>query len=195
MSEEQAEQQETTEEQAKGTQEQGAQESSTEGKTFTQEDVNKLMSERLAKQEQSFLKKFGFQDSEKMSDALKQYQADQEAKLTTTEKLTKQAEEAAGLLESERSARIQAETKVEALSMGVDPAKLETVQKLAQAYEGETTADKVKALLEDVPGLKLAEKPKGTDFGGGSGGKQVDKNESLGAAAYAAAMGAAGIKH
>lgn len=152
------------------------QEPQDQGKTFTQADVDKMMADRLSKQEKSFLKKFGFEDTGKMGEALKQFKELQESQMSEVEKAKKRAEELEAELGTLRETATKAEIKSEALALGVDPEKLETVLKLAPAYDGETAADKIKALLEEVPGLKKAEK--GPEFGGASGNKSPDAKET-----------------
>ena len=158
-----------------------------EEKTFSQKDVDSMLSDRLAKQEKSMLKKFGFEDAGKLGDALKQFKEMQESQMSDLEKAQARNAELETEIETLRGTATKAELKSEALALGVNPEKLETVLKLAPAYDGETSTDKIKALLEDVPGLKSEEKPQGPSFGGPAGGKTPDKNETMMNAAYKAA--------
>lgn len=111
-------------------------------KTFTQEEVNALN----AKAKNKFLKELGFENIE----AYKKHLADVEAKKPLEEKLKGvEAAKAEALTRAEK-----AEAKLAAIEAGVSSKKADKVVKLAQTYEGDDIAAKIKAVLEDFPELK-----------------------------------------
>lgn len=144
------------------------------GKTLTQEEFDRALSARLARERKAWEK------------TLKEEQ--EKAKMTEAEKLKAEKEEAdkraADVKTTADKRVINAEARIQASALGVAPERLSYVLKLADlsavemGEDGEPDANGIKAALEkvqkEVPELfsgKVRLNRGGNDFSGGSGGK------------------------
>lgn len=144
------------------------------GKTLTQEEFDRAITARLARERKAWEKTL---EEEKAK-----------AKMTEAEKLKAEKEEAdkraADVKTSADKRIINAESRIQAAAMGVSPERLSHVLKLTDlsavemGEDGEPDAKSIKAALEkvqkEVPELFSGEvrlNRGGNDFSGGSGGK------------------------
>lgn len=145
-----------------------------EAKTFTQDEVDKLIEERIKREKKDQLSKEELEEYKKWKDSQKTESEKQSEALTKAEKAKLEAEERA----------ILAETKVTCLSKGVNPKAVDDVVVLAKAKVSndvniEQAIDKV---LEQYPHFKneeQQEEQKGFKLGGKAGKDKVNQDAKL----------------
>ncbi len=145
------------------------------GKARTQEEIDKIVQERLARQEKTLRKQWEEEQAE----------AKRKAEMTEAERAkAEKAEAEKKVSETEGKANqriIQAEAKVVALAAGIKPERVAAALKLANLSgvtigdDGEPDAGALKkaveAVLKDFPEFKAGTSSGGSDFNGGSGGE------------------------
>lgn len=145
-----------------------------ETKTFTQDEVDKLIKERIKREKKGQLSKEELAEYKKWKDSQKTESEKQSEALTTAEKAKSEAEERALL----------AETKVTCLSKGVNPKAVDDVVVLAKAkVSDDVTIDQaIDKVLEQYPHFKNEEQQeehKGFKLGGKSGKEKVNQDDKL----------------
>lgn len=159
------------------------------GKTFSQEDVNRLLKAEKESAKKALLKELGVEDAKSAKEGLTKYKEILEKDKTETQKAQDTATQATKDKEAAEARALLAEAKVEVLSAGCKPEYLEDVITLAlkRVTEDNSLADVVKEMKEDSKyaaffgGDGSGSGDKGT--GGGSGYKKQqgsDKKGSLG---------------
>lgn len=142
------------------------------GKTFTQDDINHLIAQQKKEAQASILKQLGVTDIDSVKDALAKFKEMQDSQKTEMQKTLEQLEAEKNQTLSAKKETEKYQGVLEAIKLGVDPNKAEKVFALSLTYEGETTADRVKAVLTEFPELiKSATVP---EFGGQSRNGEVD---------------------
>ncbi len=149
-----------------------------EERRFTQEEVNKLVGGAKSDGMKRVLKELGIDSVDNAKDALKKLRDLEEAQKSELEK-------AQGETETERKAREEAEAEREsvraeltAIRQGVPADKAGKVAKLSATYEGETSEERIKAVLDEFP--ELIGKPDApANIGGQSGGQQRSEREAM----------------
>lgn len=135
---------------------------------YTDKQVNDLIAKNKGKAVAELLQKSGFASEEELNKALAEFKKMQDANKSETEKLQSQKDDIAKKLTEAEARATLAEFRAEALAQGVGKETSEKVAKWAQDYDGETTADKVKAFLAENPqfadGGESTAKQAGTKF-------------------------------
>lgn len=158
------------------------------GKTFTQEEVNRLMKAEKESAKKALLKELGVDDAKTAKEGLAKYREILDKDKTDAERAKEGlAAETRAKGEAERRALL-AEAKVEALSAGCNPVYLDDLITLASSRvtEDKDLAAVVKEMKEDQKyktffGTDHESEDKGTGGGGGYRRKQgSDKKGSLG---------------
>lgn len=148
-----------------------------EEKKYGDKEMNDLLTARVTKELEKaraeLYKKAGVADEAGL-EALKQLQ---ESTLTETEKTAKELEEKTKELAELQAKAELAETKAEALALGVDPSRIDRVVKIVQGYDGETVSDKVKAFIAENP--EFVKKAGIQNLGTPSGGDNLSEEERL----------------
>ena len=159
------------------------------GKTFSQEEVNRLLKAEKESAKKNLLKELGVEDAKSAKEGLAKYKEILDKDKTAAEKAGEDlAAETKAKQEAEKRALL-AEAKVEVLSAGCKPEYLEDVITLAlkRVTDDTTLADVVKEMKEDTKYAAFfgesdgGSGDKGT--GGGSGFKkkqEPDKKGGLG---------------
>ncbi|NOW84285.1 vancomycin resistance protein YoaR [Clostridium beijerinckii] len=150
-----------------------------EEKTFTQEEVNKLLKDRIAREKKGQLSKEELKAYQEWKDSQKTEDEKKNEKLTQAEIKAKEAEERALL----------AETKVTCLSKGVNATSVDDVVVLAKAMvSDDVTIDQaIDKVLEKYPHFKgeaATEEQKGFKKIGAPGSKGSKANEEALKAAF-----------
>ena len=157
-----------------------------EGKTFTQEDVNALISRESKKAIEKVLKDMGVENAENAKEGLTKLKEIQDGQKTEVEKLQAKITE---FETGDSTAKTELETannKLAMLEAGIPIDKITRYSKLVNSSEGETLADRIAVTLEEFP-VTTAEAVK-PDIGGQTGGKGgTDAVADMYAAARAAA--------
>jgi membrane protein involved in colicin uptake len=152
------------------------------GKSFTQEELDRIISDRLKRAEKQW------------KDAAEEEK--KKAAMTETERLKAEKDEAEGkakaALETANRRIVEAQAQVVAAQAGVKPERLAYVLKLANladiAVDEKGTADAkaiklaVDAVLKDLPELAAGGSPRragGLDFSGGGSKANVNMNEFI----------------
>lgn len=158
------------------------------GKTFTQEDVNRLLKAEKESAKRSLLKELGVDDAKTAKEGLAKYREILDKDKTNAERAKEGlAAETKAKGEAERRALL-AEAKVEALSAGCNPTYLDDLITLATSR---VTEDKdLSAVIKEMKGDQKYKTLFGTDHepgdkgtGGGGGYRRKqgsDKKGSLG---------------
>ena len=159
------------------------------GKTFSQEEVNRLLKAEKESAKKNLLKELGVEDAKSAKEGLAKYKEILEKDKTDTQKAQDTATQATKDKEAAEARALLAEAKVEVLSAGCKPEYLDDVITLAlkRVTDDTTLADVVKEMKEDTKYAAFfgeadsGSGDKGT--GGGSGYKKQqgsDKKGSLG---------------
>lgn len=159
------------------------------GKTFTQEDVNRLLKAEKESAKKSLLKELGVEDAKSAKDGLAKYKEIMDKDKTEAQRAQEAATEAEKSRKEAEKRAILAEAKVEVLSAGCKPEYLEDIITLAmgKVSDDKTLSAVVKEMKEDSKYAAFfgesgsGSGDKGT--GGGSGFKRdgsPDKKGSLG---------------
>ena len=157
-----------------------------EGKTFTQEDVNALISRESKKAIEKVLKDLGVENVDNAKDGLAKLKEFQDGQKTDNEKLLSKIGEYETLQETNKTELETANNKLAMLEAGIPIDKITRYSKLVNSSEGETLADRIASTLEEFP-VTVADVAK-PDIGGQTGGKGGnDVNAELMAVARAAA--------
>ena len=133
------------------------------GKTFTQEEVNGLVSKESKKAIEKALKDLGVEDFKTAKEGLSKFKEMQDSQKTEAQKLQEQLEAVNGTVKEKDSLLEQTNTKLSLLTAGIPADKLEKYSKLIAITDGETLEDKIKQALEDFPlqapatGIKIGE--------------------------------------
>ena len=144
------------------------------GKTFTQEDVNRLLKNEKESAKKALLKELGVEDAKSAKEGLAKYREILDKDKTAAEKAGEDlAAETKAKQEAEKRALL-AEAKVEVLSAGCKPEYLEDVITLAM-----TTVSDAKDLAAVVKEMK--EEPKYSAFFGESDSGSGDNGTGGGA--------------
>ena len=123
-------------------------------KTFSQEDVNNLIAKESRAAQEKLLRDLGVTDTKSAKEGLAKLKEMQDAQKTEAEKLAADLAASSEKITAAETRALAAEAKLEAIASGVPADKADKVIKLAAAYDGETMADKIKAVLEEFPELK-----------------------------------------
>ena len=122
-------------------------------KTFTQEELNNIISERLQKERSSWIKELGVDDVKSAKEALKKLKEIEDANKSEAEKLKAELDEM-------KNNYSKAETKNLLILNNVNPEKIERALKIVNAYDGELS-EKVSSFIAENPEfLKQAETTK-----------------------------------
>ena len=123
-------------------------------KTYTDEEVNAISAKAKTSERIALLKELGIEDAKDAKEALKKYKESEDAKKTEAEKLQEAIKtEQTKATTAEQRATI-AESKLDAITLGVKTELADKFVKLAMTYEGETVTDKLNAVLKDFPEFK-----------------------------------------
>lgn len=145
----------------------------TGGRTYTEAEVNAIVTSRLAKLEKSVQKR--------LADAVKQ--AEERAKLSDAERLQAERDELAKKLEQLEAERHEALLKVQLAGKVTDvDYALFKVRQAGDKYVGEDGTVNLDALLKDHPSLKAQPDPKpgpAPTTAGGGGARGFDMNAAI----------------
>jgi len=157
-----------------------------EGKTFTQEDVNALISRESKKAIEKVLKDLGVENVDNAKDGLAKLKEYQDGQKTEVEKLQAKIGEYETNQGTSKTELETANNKLAMLEAGIPIDKITRYSKLVNSSEGETLADRIASTLEEFP-VTTAEIVK-PDIGGQTGGKGGnDANAEMMAVVRAAA--------
>lgn len=151
------------------------QETTQEEKTFTQEDVDKLIQDRVAREKKNQLSKEDLKAYQDWKESQKTEEEKKNEALTNAEKAKQAAEERANSLEA----------KVTCLSKGVNPTSVDDVVILAKAMASEDVniEQAIDKVLEKYPSFKgeqqQEEQNKGFKIGAGSETTKSNANDAL----------------
>lgn len=156
------------------------------GKTFTQEEVNRLMKAEKESAKKALLKELGVEDAKSAKDGLAEYKKILDKDKTDAQKAQDDlAAETKAKTEAEKRALL-AEAKVEVLSAGCKPEYLDDVITLAmtKVSEDKNLAAVVKEMKEDTKySAFFGESDSGSGdkgTGGGAGFKRKDGSDKKG---------------
>lgn len=152
----------------------GTETNPTEEKTFTQEEVNRMIKDRVAREKKGQLSKEELKAYQDWKESQKTEAQKQSEALTNAEKAKQDAEERANTLEA----------KVTCLSKGVLADSVDDVVILAKAMVSEevTMDQSVDKVLEKYPsfkGVQQQEENKGFKIGAGSEKQKENVNDAL----------------
>jgi vacuolar-type H+-ATPase subunit I/STV1 len=147
-----------------------------ETKTFTQEDINRVIGEAKKSSVAKVLKELGIEDVENTKEGMKKFKEWQDSQKTESEKLTGKLTEYEKSLQEKDKQVNDLNAKFTALSKGVQTDKVDKVIKLLSAYEGETIDAKIDAILTEFPEYKKGSAP--ASIGGQSTGQQTNSLDS-----------------
>ncbi|XZI40733.1 hypothetical protein ACSXEP_07155 [Clostridium perfringens] len=152
----------------------GTETNPTEEKTFTQEEVNRMIKDRVAREKKGQLSKEELKAYQDWKESQKTEAQKQSEALTNAEKAKQDAEERANTLEA----------KVTCLSKGVLADNVDDVVILAKAMVSEevTMDQAVDKVLEKYPsfkGVQQQEENKGFKIGAGSEKQKENVNDAL----------------
>ncbi|EOU1808308.1 MAG: hypothetical protein E6038_00610 [Clostridium perfringens] len=152
----------------------GTETNPTEEKTFTQEEVNRMIKDRVAREKKGQLSKEELKAYQDWKESQKTEAQKQSEALTNAEKAKQDAEERANTLEA----------KVTCLSKGVLADSVDDVVILAKAMVSEevTMDQAVDKVLEKYPsfkGVQQQEENKGFKIGAGSEKQKENVNDAL----------------
>ncbi|HBI6897751.1 TPA: hypothetical protein K8N32_001355 [Clostridium perfringens] len=151
----------------------GTETNPTEEKTFTQEEVNRMIKDRVAREKKGQLSKEELKAYQEWKESQKTEAQKQSEALTNAEKAKQDAEERANTLEA----------KVTCLSKGVLADSVDDVVILAKAMVSEevTMDQAVDKVLEKYPSFKgvQQEENKGFKIGAGSEKQKENVNDAL----------------
>jgi len=139
-----------------------------EGKTFTQEDVNALISRESKKAIEKVLKDLGVENVDNAKEGLAKLKEFQDGQKTDNEKLQAKITEYETNSGTNKTELETANNKLAMLEAGIPIDKITRYSKLVNSSEGETLADRITATLEEFP-INTAEAVK-PDIGGQTGG-------------------------
>ena len=127
-----------------------------EEKTFTQEDVNNLVSRESKKAKESLLKDLGVEDFDSAKDGLEKYQAYIDSQKSESEKKDDTIKEKDGVISQLQEENNRLVATNEALKQGVSPENLDNVIILANAKVTEDVSieQAIGKVLEEVPSFK-----------------------------------------
>lgn len=143
------------------------------GKTFTQAELDSMVTARLSKAEKAF--------ERRLQDELKK--AEDRAKLGDVERLQQERDELAKQLETARAEKTEALMRVQLAKHVTDvDYALFKVQQNAEKYLDKDGNVKVETLVKDTPTLSLQPDPKpgpAPTTGGGGGTRGFDMNAAI----------------
>ena len=162
------------------------------GKTYTQEDLDKIVNDRTDRASKAALKSYFEQKgvpADEIDKAIadyktakaKQDEADK-GNLTAMQKKAEEAEKRAAAVEASAfSDLVEAKSEALAVSLGIDPAKLAYIRldfsKVGKTDTGKPKAEDIKAVLEGalkvMPELKRTSEPIQTGVAPTNGGKPI----------------------
>lgn len=147
-----------------------------EEKTFTQEDLNKLIAKEKKSAQESFLKSVGFEDFKNAKDGIEKFKEWQDSQKTDAEKQAAALEEAKNNLANLNGEKETLAAQLAALKAGANPDALDDLIVLAKTKVSDdvTIDDAIKQVLETYPQFKAQqeqqeeEKPPAPSFSGGT---------------------------
>jgi hypothetical protein len=123
-------------------------------KTFSQDDVNRMIGEAKKTGMTKVLKDLGIDSIESAKDGLTKFREWQESQKSESEKInSKLTEYEKELIEKNKQVE-ELNAKFTALNKGVNIDKVDKVIKLISAYEGDQLEDKIDAILTEFPDYK-----------------------------------------
>lgn len=127
-------------------------------KTFTQEQVSKMMAKEKREGKNAILKQLGFDDVKTAETAIKQYQEYLDAQKTDLQRAEEKMQQYNNtLVETQKRAEL-AETKIIALSKGINPQYLEDAIVIAQTRATEEkTVDMILDEMKDTHSIFFVE--------------------------------------
>lgn len=148
------------------------------GKTYTQEEVNGLITKKSREAEEKLLKKLGVENFETAKEGFAKLQEFMDKDKTELEKAQAKIEELTSQLSDANGKLGESAVQVALLGANVPADKLSRYTKLYNTTEGETQEDRIKALMEEFPVAPAT--PEIPDFGGKTnGGDGAQTMESL----------------
>ena len=145
------------------------------GKTFTQDEVNGIVTKESRKAVEKVLKELGVENLSNAKDGLKQLKELQNKDKTDLEKITSERDELLDKIKQLNGVNSQNDIKIALLGKGVTEENLQRYTKLYGTYEGDSIEDNMKSLFEEFP----IEPPKTQDpppsLGGKSGSDTGEK--------------------
>ena len=123
----------------------------TQPSKLTNKEVNDLIKAKEGAAVAKLLKEAGVESTGKLKEDLAALKTWQDSQKSEVQRIQDEAKANGEKLTAAEARAIAAETKVEAMAQGVDPAKVDRAAKLIPAYDGETAAEKVKAFLAENP--------------------------------------------
>ena len=135
-------------------------------KTLTQDEVNKLVAAEKRSAQARILKELGIEGDDLTStkEALKKYKEQQDAEKSEAEKLKEALDAKDASEQTAKQEAIMARAELEAIKAGCPADDAGALVKLALDEEGETIADKIKAVMDKHPTWFKAQ-PKMDKFG------------------------------
>lgn len=141
------------------------------------------------------LKEHGIESTGRLKDDLKALKDFRDKDKTEAQKLADLTKEQGEKLTASEARAQAAEIKVQAMILGVDPAKVERAAKLIPAYDGDDPKAKVEAFLKENPEFKATGAAAPVPQGAGGRIKNQGTPEAMKAAAdIRAAMGLPPLK-
>lgn len=131
-------------------------------KTFTQEELNNIISERLQKERSSWIKELGVEDVKSAKDAVKKIKEIEDANKSEAEKLKAELDEM-------KNNYSKAEMKNLLIMSNVNPEKIERALKIAGSYDGELS-EKVQSFITENPEFLKVNEPAKADVPASIGG-------------------------
>lgn len=140
------------------------------GKTFTQDEVNGIVTKETRKAVEKMLKDLGVEDIKNAKDGLVKLKELQDKDKTELEKAQGEIETLTAQLAEKDTLIAGAEVKTALLGAGVTGEQLETYTRRYKTYDGETLEDNIKTLLEDFPLTPVDNGNPPPNLGGKTGG-------------------------
>lgn len=139
-----------------GEQEQQQEQQQQDEKTFTQEELNKIIAKEKKTAQESFLKSVGFEDFKNAKDGIEKFKEWQDSQKTEAQKQAEALEAANKTLETERTEKATLAAQLAAFKAGAKAESLGDVILLAQAKVSDdvTIDDAIKQVLETYPQFK-----------------------------------------
>lgn len=140
-----------------------------EVKTFTQDEVNGIVTKESKKAMEKALKDLGVEDFKTAKEGLEKFKELRDSQKTEAEKAIERAKELESSLSEKDNTINGYKTQLDLLKSGVPTDKLDRYTKLLKTYDGESVEDNIKALLEEFP--IVAETATPPNIGGKTSGK------------------------
>lgn len=147
----------------------------TNEKTFTQEQVNNLIKKESAKAVEKLIKDLGVDTFENAKEGIEKLKALEDDKKTDLEKLQEQVKALTDAQSEKETVLSMKNNEVELLKAGVPAEKINTYTKLLNTYDGDDMTVKMESVLKDFPLTPSVPVDQPSNIGGQVGGGSSEK--------------------